>query len=66
MGVASPLWTRSIDTVGLRFARTLPQPQTPVQGLDTAGPTRGTFVDPDLAAAALGKKAPSPNPGARY
>ncbi len=70
MGVASPLWMRTIDPAGAAIARSLPQPQTPVKGFNAAGspasPPPGSFVDPSLASDALGKKAPQPNPGARY
>ena len=72
MGVASPFWMQAIDTAGTRIARTLPQPQTPVKGFETTtrndqpGDTRTAFVDPALAAGALGKPAPQTNPGARY
>ncbi len=83
MGVASPLWMRSIDITGTGLARALPQPQTPVKGFEAsdrsaeqqqrpsaqAGPPPAPstpFVDPALAAAALGKKAPPVNQGARY
>ncbi len=79
MGVASPLWMRSIDTFGAavvhRPARfeTVPSPHietetyTPVAA--TPAPPTGGFVDPALAAAAQGKPAPDPNKlnrGARY
>lgn len=70
MGVASPFWMRAIDPAGAAIARSLPQPQTPVKGFTAAGspasPQPGSFVDPSLASDALGKKAPQPNPGARY
>ena len=67
LGVASPLFMRSIDTAGARIAGTLPQPQTPVRGAETTAATpRTPFVDPALGAAALGKPAPATNPNARY
>jgi len=74
MGIASPLWMRSIDIAGTGLARTLPQPQTPVKGFETEhqadqdkpAAQGGSFVDPALKAAALGKKAPPVNQGARY
>lgn len=76
MGVASPFWMRSIDPTGSRIARTLPQPQTPVKGFESATgrptqpgavhPQGSSFVDPGLKAAALGQQAPPTNQGARY
>ncbi len=71
MGVASPLWMHAIDTAGTRFARTLPQPQTPVKGFESASQNKpaaqgASFLDPALKSAALGQKAPQTNPGARY
>ncbi len=71
MGVASPLWMHAIDTAGTHIARTLPQPQTPVKGFESASQNKpsaqgASFLDPALKSAALGQKAPQTNPGARY
>ena len=80
LGVASPFWMRAIDPAGSRIAHTLPRSLTPATELNAAAPCTptgrqagsaacnqpATFLDPDLAAAALGKKAPPTNPGARY
>ena len=81
MGVASPFWMRAIDPAGSRIAGTLPRSVAPATDLNAVAPPctsagrehpsdacnqPGTFLDPDLAAAALGKKAPAANPGARY
>ncbi len=52
MGVASPLWMRSIDIAGTGLARALPQPQTPVKGFEAAtlgkSVTLGTSKNPDI------------------
>ncbi len=58
LGVASPVLMRAIDPVGVRLAATLPQPQPQ--------PSSPGFLDPSLAAAALGRPAPHANQGARY
>lgn len=77
LGTASPYWMRSIDPVGHRLASTAPtntrfdtaRVPHPSQsdGWDVnRSPTPKPFVDPTLAAAALGKPTPPPNKGARY
>jgi NADH-quinone oxidoreductase subunit M len=71
MGLASPLWMKSIDTFG---AATADKPallnptgikhmETETYGTATAPPS---FVDPNLGAAAQGKPAPPVNKGAHY
>ena len=64
LGVASPIFMRAIDTAGTRIADT-PHAVTTIQA-PTAAIQRTPFVDPALAAAALGKPAPATNPNARY
>ena len=64
LGLRSPFLMRAIDPVGTRIAATLHQPAATTVAPDSAG-TRG-FVDPALAAGALGKPAPPTNKGARY
>ena len=70
MGVASPFWMRAIDPAGTRIARRSEptSPRRPIEGIDATASTsqNGSFVDPALKSAALGKKAPETNPGARY
>jgi NADH-quinone oxidoreductase subunit M len=85
MGVASPYWTRAIDTFGKANSFTpFQHVLTPAEAAacrhgcimgaayDADGfqqpittPTKG-FVDPTLAAQALGKPAPQTNKGAHY
>lgn len=56
MGVFSPFWMRAIDTYSSAAANSAQSEQ----------PSSGSFVDPGLAAGALGKPAPQLNKGARY
>ena len=65
MGVFSPYWTRAIDTYTASIVS--PQTESLPASVATAPTTRPNgFVDPNLAAAALGKQAPAVNKGARY
>ena len=70
MGIASPYWMKSLDTNGVSMslqtvpAQTIAEP-TIVRSESETNP-RPVFVDPSLGAAALGKPAPTPLPGARY
>jgi NADH-quinone oxidoreductase subunit M len=70
MGLASPLWMKSIDTFGAAAAdKPAILNPTGIKHMETE--TYGTaaapaFVDPALGAAAQGKPAPTTNPGAHY
>jgi NADH-quinone oxidoreductase subunit M len=72
MGVASPLWMKAIDTFGAptavltTAATSQSRTATPAVYTDYVIAPHGTFVDPQLGAAALGKPAPTTNKGARY
>ena len=81
MGVASPYWTRAIDTFGAPTAsigttntiKSAANDHTaniaPCDGILNTGndcSKTNSFVDPSLAAQALGKPAPQTNPGAHY
>ena len=74
MGVASPIWMRAIDRFGVVAASrsTLPFTQDCAAtrdnpaGSSAEASSRSSFVDPCFAADALGKPAPTTNPGARY
>ena len=68
MGVASPLWMKAIDTYGAPTAN-VPVTFEPAAIKHSESETyssRGTFVDPTLAAAAQHQPAPTTNKGARY
>ena len=64
MGVASPYWTQAIDTFGVAIGQVTAPASLPADTVSHASPN--TFVDPELAAAALGKQAPQTNKGAHY
>ena len=79
MGVASPQWTKAIDTFGVAFAsRSAPtlqrheakpcqvDPDSRIVGDDLNCDQSSSFVDPALAADALNKPAPQTTKGARY
>ena len=86
MGVASPYWTRAIDTFGIKNSFTpFEQILTPAEaemlkhghsvatfrvydadGFPQPGNQPSGFVDPALAAQALGQPAPQTNKGAHY
>ena len=64
MGVASPYWTRAIDTFGVAIGQAAVPATIPADTASHSSPN--TFLDPALAAAALGKQAPQTNKGAHY
>ncbi len=82
MGIFSPYWTKAIDPYSQEVGRRVvaagecPLAQhctarfaigSSLTDADRARPANHNgFVDPDLAAAALGKQAPATNKGARY
>jgi NADH-quinone oxidoreductase subunit M len=61
MGIFSPYWTKAIDPFSQTVVHTMITPADSVRLPNSNG-----FVDPNLGAAALGKKAPATNKGARY
>jgi NADH-quinone oxidoreductase subunit M len=69
MGVFSPYWTRAIDTFTTAALSPRPQATSSAAAAQTPAVLPGgpaSFVDPNLAASALGKPAPAVNKGARY
>jgi len=64
MGVFSPYWTKAIDPYSTAIASA--QSTLPANEAGPPAARPGSFVDPNLGAAALGKQAPAVNKGARY
>jgi NADH-quinone oxidoreductase subunit M len=64
MGIFSPYWTKAIDPYSTAIVSTHSVPSPSEVQVPSTQP--GSFVDPNLGAAALGKQAPATNKGARY
>jgi NADH-quinone oxidoreductase subunit M len=64
MGIFSPYWTKAIDPYSTAIVSTHSAPSPSEVQAPSTQP--GSFVDPNLGAAALGKQAPATNKGARY
>lgn len=67
MGLASPYWMKSIDLYSSQVAAAPVAAPSSIKHVETETYAPGAnFVDPGLAAGALGKPAPKQNKGARY
>jgi NADH-quinone oxidoreductase subunit M len=67
MGIFSPYWTKAIDPYSQTVAKQIwPGNCYPPHCKASFIVTTNDFVDPNLAAAALGKQPPGTNKGARY